>query len=263
MPASTYDIKSDNFDVYWVKEMLKLTPSQKLSLPSSLLKHQRGWGSISLPVAKRLTFAQKAQLLVQYCNKKVFVFVDDENGMSVEKFIEYYQENIDWRKELTEKDIEIKSGAFDFVLGQKELIDGMDYLSIIFRSPLYNYMNKPKNKSGASGVGKYDVEVKHFSKLAEALYNYEVNKTFFLKAANLTPAMWYVLLYFGDGKQKKASSKIDGAMGCTARSIQDAVYFLNNSGYIRRIGDTKVYYEITPHGLELLYKILSKDVIDY
>lgn len=263
MPSPTYDIKSDNFDIFWVKEMLKLTPSQKMSLPSSLLKVYRGWGNISLPVAKRLSFAQKAQLLSQFCNKRVFVFVDDENGMSIEKFIEYYKEKIDWLKEMDEKEVETRAADFDFVLGQKELLDGMDYLALIFRSPIYNYLNKPKAKSGRRGELRFDAEKKHFSKLAEALYNYEVNKSFFLKAANLTPAMWYVLLQFGDGKQKKASKKIDGAIGCTQRSLQDAVYFLTNSGYLRRVGDTKVYYEITPHGQELLYKILSKDVTEY
>jgi predicted transcriptional regulator len=139
----------------------------------------------------------------------------------------------------------------------------MDYLSIIFRSPMYNYMKRAKSKSGKLGEVKYDAERKHFSKLSEALYNYEVNKTFFLKAANLTPAMWYVLLYFGDGKQKKGSTKIDGAIGVTQRSLQDALYFLNNSGYLRRVGEAKAYYEITPFGLELLYKILSKDVTEY
>lgn len=263
MPAPTYDIKSDNFDLYWVKEMDKLTPSQKLSLPTSLGKHSRGWGLVSLSVAKRLTFAQKVQLLAHYCNKRIFVFVEDEAGLTAEKFNEYYTEKIDWRRELTEKDVEVLDGKFDFVLGHKEMIDGMDYLSIIFRSPLYNYMKRAKSKSGKRGEGKYDAERKHFSKLSEALYNYEVNKTFFLKAANLTPAMWYVLLYFGDGKQKKASSKIDMAIGCTQRSLQEAVYFLNNSGYLRRVGEGKVYYEITPYGLELLYKILSKDVTEY
>jgi hypothetical protein len=263
MPAATYDIKSDSFDLYWVREMDKLTPSQKLSLPTSLVKHGRGWGMISLPVAKRLTFAQKAQLLAHYCNKRLFVFVEDESSIDSDKFTEFYGKDLDWREEFTEKDISKLDGKFDFVLGHKELIDGMDYLSIIFRSPMYKHMNRPKNKSGKAGVAKYDTESKHFSKLAEALYNYEVNKTFFLKAANLTPAMWYVLLYFGDGKVKKGSSKIEGAIGCTARSLQDAVYFLNNSGYIRRVGEGKAYYEITPYGLELLYKILSKDVVEY
>jgi len=262
MPAVTYDIKSENFDIYWVKEMLKLTPSQKMSLPSSLLKVYRGWGNISLPVAKRLTFAQKAQLLAQFCNKQIIVFVDDESGMSVESFVEYYKGKIDWAKELDEKTVEKKSAEFDFVLGHKELLDGMEYLALIFRSPIYNYLNKPKIRPGKGGQTKFDAEAKHFSKLAEALYNYEANKTFFLKSNNLTPAMWYVLLYYGDGKVKKGSSRIEGAIGCTQRSLQDAVYFLNNSGYLRRAGSGKTHYQITPHGLELLYKILSKDVTE-
>lgn len=251
MPAATYDIKSANFDLYWSEQMSDLSPSERMRLPYQILRCMNSSGELSVSVAKKLTFAQKAITLMQFKGKRITIAVHDHEIDIEEAANRAMPQNITYN--FHEKLVEDTDGI-GFVLGGQEMIDGMEYLAEILRSPLYTFLKK--KKAGIKALSGEAAPRELFSNLAETLHKYEANKVYILKAANISVSAFYILLYLGVGLPKKINKKMEGAIGVTKRTLQDAYYFLLNSGMIKRVGDRKTMYQITPHGTELLYKIL-------
>jgi hypothetical protein len=259
MHKTRFDIECENFDLYFASIVPLLTPQQKERLPRDItFKLFRKGGDFNTTSSSKLGFIAKLVILWKCLRKRVWVVVEDEeNGLSVEQFLEL-------REAEKKKDYSIERasgfiGSATFITASKELGNTFAYLNLLSTGPAYNYLMKGKNKI----PNKTKEWVDQMKYICRFLVCYEGNKKKVVSELNFTPPEWYILLCLYDGKEVKSNTIYQGtfkyAYQSSRHKMKLAFGFLQAKGFIEKTGAAKgTWFRITASGSDMVNTILSK-----
>lgn len=254
------DIVSENFDKYFAKICSDLAPSQKAVIPTSLLSLIFGRaGKVLINKLWKVGFLARMYILTMVVKRRVFILVegnDSEDAMSLHDFVNY-------RKNIKEKNtgeaptLEMISHGH-FVVGAKELVEGIEYLNMVSAGPVYNYLINLKNtKRDAYSEWKTQREY-----IIRFLLNYESHKRKWVKQFDVDMSEFLVLMYGYDGREFNGGQIYNGpvknAYYSSGADIRRALSSLRHRGYITKTGvSVNARYRITPIGRHVVDEILD------
>lgn len=258
-----FDLINENFDNYFANRMMEVTEFGKARIPPYLnVKLWKGDGTFNLKSLPRLNALVRLWLLQKSLNKKVYIIIEDEKGLSDEDFFKW-KSGLMSQKESIEL-AEIFDTQANFFLGDKELCRTLSYLNQMSVSSAYNYVSKikniPKNK-----VQEFRKECQY---VADFLANFESKKKRMVTEQNLNIAEFYTLLALYNGKPMLASSiyteKFKSAYVASRIQIQRGFITLQNCGYIEKIGFRKgAKFKITAAGMGKVDDIMRQYFINF
>lgn len=258
MSKPKFDIQSENLDLYFAHEIMKMSDGQRNKVPSQLLYRViTRTGKYSHIGASRMSIIAKLIILVKGLNKNVFIVIEDEDGESIEDFSKLKKE-IKGRK-INQENVNMLCGTY--VAGGKELIDTLSYMDEVTSSPLYNYLNKiknvPKNK-----VEKWGDEMTY---IMNFLAKYEGGKKKWMSETglNIQEFMILIALYHGNEVQSLGIIRETYKHSLYAGSTRMKMAFstLQTKGLVIKHGVSKAAkMRITPIGKDLLNRIMIKIV---
>lgn len=263
MAKSMFDIESDNFELYFEKQLTGMTETGKEAIPKKLYGQIfRFDGSVNTRGIRRLGFLGKLWILWRCLKKRVWVVVEnEETGMSIEDFVEL-------REAIKRRDYGIpKAEGFDiqgqFVTGGKELCDSFQYLNGLSASGAYNYLVRHKNFRKT----KTSQSIVEYNYLIRFIRHYEAHKKKWILDKGMTASEWYTLLFLYD-KEEALGSEIYRkvfvrAFHSSPIKIKLAFKTLQIKGYIIKHGRTSASrLQITPLGRDLVNSILNTYIIN-
>lgn len=258
-----FDIESDNFELYFEKQLTGMTETGKEAIPKKLYGQIfRFDGSVNTRGIRRLGFLGKLWILWRCLKKRVWVVVEnEETGMSIEDFVEL-------REAIKRRDYGIpKAEGFDiqgqFVTGGKELCDSFQYLNGLSASGAYNYLVRHKNFRKT----KTSQSIVEYNYLIRFIRHYEAHKKKWILDKGMTASEWYTLLFLYD-KEEALGSEIYRkvfvrAFHSSPIKIKLAFKTLQIKGYIIKHGRTSASrLQITPLGRDLVNSILNTYIIN-
>lgn len=257
------DLSCENFDLFFAREVEFLTPEQKEVLPKDLSFRlfRRGgvWDSKS---TSRLSFLAKAFVLVKALRKRIVVIVEDQQkGIGLDQYKEIRQ-NIK-RRDYSVNAAEQAADTFDFYLGDKELMNAMQYLNYLHTGAAYNYLLKGKN----TPINRVDEADAQMAYIIRFLMTWEGNKKTIISTSGLTMPEIYVLLYLYEGKEMAGKdiyqNKFKRAYQSTPSKVRLAFCTLFDKGYITKYGGTKgLKLQITSSGKAVIRDIATKYAVN-
>ena len=255
------DIVSENFDQFFTKIASGMGVEEKAQLPSSLLsilKFHRG--ALSNKSLIRLGFLGKIFILFKALRRRVFILVEgteSEGAMSVKDFADY-------RASAKEKDFgegaarQLLSNGH-FVLGGKQLMDGIDYLNHLSSGPAYHFLTRLKN-GNKNSLNEWITQRDY---VVRFILTWESNKKKWIREYGISMAEFLVLMYTYNGKDVTGSEmynrELVNAHYSSGGAIREALSSLKNRGYLHKEGvsfGTK--YRITPLGKHAVNEIFDK-----
>lgn len=258
MAKPKFDLQSENFDLYFVKEVSKMNEHQKGQIPREyLFKLFKRNGTLNIQSSNKIGFLGKMYILAQGLGKKVFISVEDPEGKTIEEFskLKTNLKNSEVTSEIV-KEI-IASGTF--VLSGQELIKTISYLSHATASPLYNYLSKlknvPKNK-----LDQWSEEIGYVMKF---LTRYEGNKKKWMTDTGLNIQEFLILIALYNGEEipgsKIMSETFKGSLYAGYTRMSLAMSSLQNKGLAVKYGVSKgSRMQITAAGKDVLNRVLLK-----
>ena len=252
-----FDISHENFDIFFANHLAAITPEAKEKLPRDVVyKLWQGGGGLNVNNSSKLNFIAKLWILWKCFRKKIWIVVEDENGISLEHFSKL-SKSIS-RKRIDNESLENGVADGTFVTGIKELSDTLDYLNKQSASSLYNYLKKAKN----ANPNKVEEWNDAMDFIVDHLSNYERTKKKWITEYGLCMPEYYVLLstYSGPVRGSDIYKKIyKGAYFSSATKIKVAFGNLQRKGLIVKDGVAKgATFRITALGSEMMNTIFSK-----
>lgn len=257
-----FDISHENFDIFFANHLASITPEAKEKLPRDVAyKLWKGGGNPNAANTTKLNFIAKLWILWKCFRKKIWIIVEDENGLSPEQFCELSAAMK--RKRIDQQDLE--DGVMDghFVTANRELCNTLDYLNTQSISPLYNYLMKAKN-TPPSKIAEWKEMMNY---VTATLVKYERTKKKWMSEYGLLMPEYYVLLACYGGNPTKGSNIYKNIFKTAFQSSQTKVKVafgtLQGKGYIVKDGEGKgATFRITSLGSELINRMLSKHLIN-
>lgn len=255
MPKEPFNIDSDNFELYFEKQLEAITEAGKEALPAGFIgRIFYADGKPNPTNIRRLSALAKLFILYRSLKKRVWIVVENpETGLSVEEFIELGKalRKRDYGQKMS-NDLKTKA---TFITASKELGEYFDYINGLCNSPMYNYLMKYKNFKPTKT--SEHIEKKNY--IVRFLRHYEGHKKMWCEGGKITIPEWYVLLYLYD-KEWVIGSEIykttfKRSMQSSPTKIKQSYGTLQNKHYIIKNNTGKhSRFKITPMG---------KDVVDY
>lgn len=254
-----FGIESDNFEIYFQKQISGITESGKEAMPIDLASKLFHYdGRINQGNVRKLSFLGKLFVLWKCLKKRVWIFIEDEDGgMSAEEFVEL-------RKAIKRRDYGIKKAEGlalqgHFCTVNKEFGDTMTYLNSLSMSPTYNFLNRPKNFK-ITGTERF---VREANYIVRFLRFYEAHKKRWVHEKKLSVPEFYVLIYLYDKEEALGSIMYrefyKRTFHCSERKIKLAFRTLQSRGLIYKHGNTSgARMQITPMGKDMINSILKK-----
>lgn len=263
MAITKLDIGNDNFDNYFAKQIVGLNESQRTDLPEDIAHRlfRRG-GEYRSNSSFRLTFLHKLLVLWKALRHRFFIVVEsNEGGMSVEDF--FAHKSAIKKRDLSTPVAKTFEESFSFVTGSKELMDYLEYLNDLNRSPAYHYLSRTKNTKKS----KQAVFKDQRSYVLKFLANYEgVKKTMVTQTGlSMSDIMVLYILYPGhEVKSNLIYTKIYRySFHSSARRIKVSFSTLQSLGYISKVGGSKTTkFKVTALGISKLDEILDKYILN-
>lgn len=247
-------IDSEGFDAFFCHHMANATEGQIALIPDSIKRVQRS----------RLTFFEKLFVLFRAFNKSIYLVAKDKgDGLTPEQFCKWDEEE---RKRAYDtentKDLLIRAG---FVLGDRDVCNGLLFQRNLGGTSLFKYLsNYHKNNSGPKSYNTRDA----MQDICKMLIHYEGLKKKMLKDLAIVVPEWYTLLHFADGEERSGMIVYQGvfahAYNSSRPQLLTAMKRLVTDGYLQKFKKTnRATYRITPLGVDLLQKALSKYVANF
>jgi len=263
MSKPMFDIESDNFQLYFEKQMAGITESGREAIPKSLYGYLFAYdGSLKLHNTRKLGFVGRLWILWRCLKKRVWVVVEnEESGMGVEEFVEM-------RKAIQRRDFGVpKAEGFAtqamFITGNRELCDTFQYLNGLSSSGAYNYLLRYKNFRHT----KTSENVKELNYIIRFIRHYEAHKKKWVQDKGITVPEWYVLLFLYD-KGPTPGSEIylktfAKAYHSSQVRIRRAFSTLQTRGWIVKHGQwASSKMEITALGRDVVNSIINTYIIN-
>lgn len=259
---STFNIETDNFELYFEKQLATITEAGKEAIPKDLMGIFRHDGTLHHGKIRKLDFQAKLWILWRCLKKRVFVVVEnEETGIELEEFTELRKAIK--RRDLGEKKAEGLATQATFVTGSRDLCDMFSYLRQLSASPAYNYLNKYKNFKPT----KTGQHLKEMDYIARFIRHYEGQKKKWNTEKNISMPEWYILIFLYD-KEYALGSQIyhdafKRAYQSSPRRIKTAFGSLQSRGLILKHGkNSGARMQITPMGRELVNSILATYILN-
>ncbi len=255
MPKEPFNIDSDNFELYFERQLEAITEAGKEALPIGYVgKLFYVDGKPNRTSIRKLNFFAKLWILYRSLNKRVWVVVENkETGMTIEEFVELGKaiRKRDFGQKMS-NDLKTKA---TFITASRELGDYLDYINGLGNSPMYNYLMKYKNFKPTKT--SEHIEKKNY--IVRFLRHYEGRKKVWCEGGKINIPEWYILLYLYDKEYALGSEIYKTAFKRSMQSsevrIKQSFVTLQNKHYIIKNGESKnARFKITPMG---------KDVVDY
>jgi len=254
---STFNIETDNFELYFEKQLATITEAGREAIPKELGKMFRVDGTLQHGFIRKMDYQAKLWVLWRCLGKRVWIVAEnEETGIGLEDFTKL-REAIK-RRDFGAKKAEGLTTRAEFFTGNKELGDMFDYLRQLSASPAYNYLNKYKNFKPT----KTGEHVREMNYIVRFLRNYESQKKKWGQAKGLSIPEWYVLIYLYDKEFSLGSTiykdTFKKAHLSSPRRIKGSYGTLQSRGLILKQGTGKgTRLQITPMGREIVNSILA------
>lgn len=191
MQKTLFDLECENFDLFFVNELDKISPIAKAELPRDVsFKLFRGGGKLNTKSTSKLGFIAKLYILWKCLNKRWWLVIEDEEkGMTPGQFMEL-------RKAYRKRDYSTDQGnvlksSGGLVLANKELSECFSYLNRLSTSPAYNYLMGGKNK-----VNNHTEDwAKKMRYIVNVFAYYESQKKSWVAGMGVSIPEWLVLIY--------------------------------------------------------------------
>lgn len=258
-----FDILCENFDLFFEKELEKITEPQKKLLPEELVYRiiNKG-GVVHSKSTRKLSFLSKLFILFKALNKRCIIIIEDEEkGVTEEEFFKLKKKIV--KHDFGESNASELVTHLTFVLGNKELIDGYHLLSLMSASPAYNYLVRSKNKDYSKGA-EWLTAMNYISRFVS---NYEANRKRIAMQTGLTMADWLVLIYLYHGNLVKSSAIYKDfykySYNSSASKIKGSFRLLQDRKYVEKVGSTKLAkIRITALGRDKVNEVMAKFVVN-
>lgn len=254
-----FDIESDNFELYFQKQLSGITDVGKQKLPPDVnaMLFKQG-NKINETNVKKLGFVAKLFILWKALKKRVWVIVEnDESGMTPEEFLEL-------QKEVRKRDYGVpKAEGLNahsiFITGNKELCNTFEYLNNLSASPAYNYLLKTKNFKST----KATTYLNEMNYIVRFIRHYEAHKKKWVSETGLSIPEFLILIYLYDKGEVNGApiyrSYFKRAFQSSPAKIKTCFGLLQSKGLMVKHGRTSnSKMEITPMGRTLINSILNK-----
>jgi hypothetical protein len=254
------DIVNENLNFYFANQCADIGDLEKSKIPYTwLAKMFRANGRFNV-TADKLPGLVKLYILAKAINKKIYIVIDDENGVGIDDFLLLKKAE----KTTFAQDAEALQINASFILGNKELIDGISYLNNLSNSSIYNYLTKSKN-TAPSQISDWRLRMNYISKV---ISHYEGRKKKFLVENGITMQEWYILTYLCDGKDYPFKTLYHdvykNGIAVSIPKMLTGLTQLRNKGYAEKVGVNKgSVVRITPLGRELAEKIIHKYFVNW
>lgn len=253
-----FDMSSENFDAYFIKQSKETTYANREILPRDLSSRLfKEAGQLNEKHAVNIGFLAKIYVLWKALRKRIYIVVEDhQNGMTPGQFIEM-------QKAMKSRDYSVESVAGIthgvFVLADKELSDSFSYLNRLDNSGAYNYLTKTKNQP-SNHTTEYRDRMNYITRF---LLHYESQKKKWVSETQITIPEFLVLLFTYQGKEVPGSimyrDVLKRAYQSSPKKIKLAFSVLQSKGMLKKSGMTSgAMMQITPLGVDMVNRILSK-----
>lgn len=260
MSKLTVDIQSENFNFFFANECADMLEYQKAQIPHKWLAKMFKANGEFRKTSDTLPFLAKIYILYKALGKRFFIVMDSEQGVDKQDFLQLMNGEILEPEQAIDK---LRVGGM-FVLGNKELSDGVSRVHALASGPTYNFLVKSKN-TAPSKIAEHSRQMAYIGKL---ISHYEGRRKKWQLEFGLTSQEWYLLTYILDGKEyvfrKIVSDVYSNAMAATRPMLQTALTSLRRKGYVDKIGATKfAKIKITALGKEVTQAIISRFFLNF
>lgn len=258
-----WNIENENFDHFFHKESSLMSEKQRLSLPKELyFKLFKRGGAVDTTSTYKLSFLAKLFILIKALRKRVFILIEDENGMNEEKFLEYREMLKKYKYDVTSAENLITDSVF--VLANKDVMDTYSHLNRLSISGSYNYLIKAKNSPVKTKTAEY---IKQINYIAKCFSFYESNRKRITMQMGIDFSEWLVLIHIFHGGHVQSSSIYKSwyrySYNSSATKIKTAFSSLQMRGFITKIGErSNAKLEITALGRDKVCEIMDRFVIN-
>jgi hypothetical protein len=263
MAITKLDIGHDNFDNYFAKQIVGLNEAQKTDLPEDItLRLFRNGGAYRANSSFRLTFLHKLLVLWKAIRSRFFIVVESKDGgMTVEDF--FAHKAAIKKRDLSSPTAKTFEESFSFVTGSKDLMDYLEYLNDLSRSPAYHYLSRGKNTKKS----KQAVFKDQRSYVLKFLANYEGCKKTMVTQTGLSMSDIMVLFVLYPGHEVKSNliyTKIYRySFHTSQKRMKISFGVLQSMGYITKVGGSKATkLKVTALGISKLDEILEKYILN-
>lgn len=259
MQKTLFDIECENFDLFFVNEIEKISPVAKSELPKDVaFKLFRGGGKLNTKSTSKLGFIAKLFILWKALNKRWWLVIEDEEkGMTPGQFMEL-------RKAYRKRDYGTDQGnvlrsSGGLVLANKELSECFSYLNRLSVSPAYNYLLGGKNK-----VDNHTEDwMRKMRYIANVFAYYESRKKSWVASMGVSIPEWLILIYlYPKGSVNGApiyKEFYKRAYQSSPTKLVRSFSVLQRKGYIEKTGTTKqAQFNITALGIDTVNTILTR-----
>lgn len=259
-----YDIQSDNFELYFDKQLDAITPKNREFMPKSLAhklysvegKRRRNGG--------RIPFATKLWILWRLLKKRIWIVVEDQDGgIGIEDFVKLREAKKLHNHEIVDDLMENAT----FVTGDKDLCYAMQAIHGASASPHYNYINRTRNRKDIVKSCNTEEAKKQLKFICKFLQNYEAIRKDITVKCGLAFCEWLVLIHlYHIGKETTGSTIYREiyrrGYNSSENKIRNAFITLQQNGFIRKIGLTRgAKFEITALGIDAVHRVMNKLVL--
>lgn len=263
MPNPQFDISCESFDLFFEKELEKISEPQKELLPEDLVyKIINKGGIVHSKSTRKLSFLSKLFILFKALNKRCIIIIEDEEkGITEEEYFKL-KKKIE-KHDFGEKNASVLVSHLTFVLGNKELVDTYHRMNLMTASPAYNYLVRSKNKDYTKG-GEWLAAMNYINRF---LSNYEANRKRITMQTGLTMADWLVLIYLYHGNLVPSAAIYNEfykySYNSSASKIKGSFSLLQTRRYVEKVGSTKkAKIRITALGRDKVNEIMARYVVN-
>lgn len=262
----TYDIVSENFDLYFHNLLSGMTEQQRDSVDGKLAR--KVFKGKTLRVDK-LTFPERAYILGSVFKRPLFVLIGNEGDAAEALSPSLFQAAANAYKGKDGAMGELAADVVDngnFIIGTRELLDHLSMLRLVCATDIYRLvlpLQKRKLKPSAN-VAEFHAALKYNIRY---LSHYEGQKKRMETDYGITLSEWYALLHYYSGEKSGSSFYKEAylnAVQCNRTTKKKALTRLTMDGYLFRRGKTnKVQYSISPKGQDTVIKIFDRLVFNF
>lgn len=258
------ELYNENLNHFFTEKLNSMTPEQRLALPYELdYKIFRNGLAGS---AEKLTFNEKFWMLqcVFGCDLVITV-LDLENGLSI----------ADYGAALKAQKGKLQNGELLnrfqtktlFVLGGKELMSSLLYLTHVYCTSIYQLVKKHVPNADHKKNKAFVKEREAYNKTFEFIINYEANKKRITMDYGFNMPEWYCLLYFASNEgwaQNFYNRDLKYAYNSNNRDMHAALQKMYKNGYLtRRKFGIKDKYTLSAKGMEMINRIFANILLKF
>jgi hypothetical protein len=250
------EFSDENFDLYFIDQMKRLTPEQKDKIPNSIRSFIFRFGGDKLSVvnASKLSVSAKLFCIWIATGKRVKLVVEADDLE-----LPNAKQSKETGKTISIEEAEVLRDNGSFVLGEMSLVNSYSHINLVSSSSAYNYLVQVKNATKTKAE-KQKIATEY---VVKTLLSYDQKKSRILYLNGLNEQEYYVLLFLYNGLAL-SSGKIYQSHFANSK-LGSAAYFkrafvsLQQKGLIEKIGDRKgALVKITTLGTLRVNEIVSK-----